>query len=232
MSMDSTSSKSERKGQPHKKKRFNIGIGEASNATLITLTQSSKLNKVFIVEFLIELGHKHGFLKKGWEQKLAKSLKQVDDEGERTASRERALVILRARACHKLAFGINKAGEDVWSCVAFNPEGVLKVRVLGKTDDMMTGKCVACGRDRDVREGFAERDLRISDLENKIQRKAKTSRKVPICNKGAILTQEGTAFKSCPKSSITVSVATYCKVLSGGLPCALYAEIELAEGPL
>ena len=219
-------STSERKGQPHVEKRFNIRIGEESNATLIYLTQSSGNTKRFIVELFIDLGHKYGFLDDSWKERLIESLKKVDEDS--SVAEMRAL--LKGR-CHKLAYGKNKEGHNIFSCIAFNPKGALKVRVLGKTVTMFEGKCGACNKDRDIMEGFAERDERIRVLETKIQLKAKTSRKVPICNKGAILSQEGPAFKSCPKSSIPVSVATYCKDLSGGLPCALYAEIELAEGP-
>lgn len=159
-----------------------------------------------------------------WAEELAESRAR---EKEREKSREPF-----AKKCHKRAVGYDKDEKEVSFCVAYNEAGVVKTRVLGKTRSVVNAKCLACDLDREMREGLIVRDTRIRELEDKIQMKAKTSRKVPVCNKGAILCQEGTAFKACPKSSIPVSVATYCKVLSGGLPCALYAEIELAEGPL
>ena len=70
---------------------------------------------------------------------------------------------------------------------------------------------------------------RISQLEKTIQVKANVSFKAPICHKGAVLTAEGTEFRSCPKTAEkTVSVANWCKKYSNGLPCMLYAEVIIA----
>jgi hypothetical protein len=173
-----------------------------------------------VLDMFIEKCVKQDLYDPYWEEKLVKAEEVINsyaslDDG-----------------CHKLAFGTDESGHGVYSCIGYNEEGVVRIKNLGKTESLMASRCHACGKDREVKAGLRDRDNRIRELEEKIQMKAVRSNKVPICNKGAILVDEGSSFKSCPKSSVPVSVAGYCKKLSGGLPCALYSEIAIPEGPL
>lgn len=215
----------ERKGQPHKKERKFVGITPERHAELLKYVQSEMKSREgitmkLVLDMFIAKCVKQNLYDPDWEEKLVEAEKVINgfaglDNG-----------------CHKLAFGKDKSGEGVYHCVSWGESGTVKVRILGKTESMMGSKCLACGKDREVREGLRDRDDRIIELEQKIQMKAKQTNNVPICNKGAILVEEGKSFRSCPKSSVPVSVAGYCKVLSGGLPCPLFAEIALTEGPL
>lgn len=211
---------SERKGGAHKIERKSIKIDSETHSELVTYCQSKKLKMRDVIAMFVEYGVQTDLYEEDWKEQAVRALNVTNVLADLGAS------------CHRRAKGEDKSGSKVWSCVTYNENGPVKVRVLGNTEELMTGKCKACGLDRDVRAGLAQRDNKIMELETKIQMRAKTSRKVPVCNKGAILTQEGTAFRLCPKSSVPVSVKTYCKVLSSGLPCALYAEVELTEGPL
>lgn len=214
---------SKRKGGPRKKKTKTLNLAEGLHKKLGDYAQRINLDMVSIVDMLIESGIDLDLYDPDWKE-----------------NREKALRVTEARAsvegaCHRLATGKNKKGVAEFSCVAYSEEGVVRLKKLGKTLDIREAQCFACGEDKKYKEGTLAKDKKIAELETAIQRKAKHRNKVPICNGGAILTNEGTAFRSCRKRpGHIMEIETACRKLSasGTLPCALFAEVELAEGPL
>ena len=104
------------------------------------------------------------------------------------------------------------------------------IRILAEDYDDALNLCEGC-------EVTLAPILKNYELQEKIQQLERTLKatvgvtfKAPICHKGAVLTAEGTEFRSCPKrpSAKTVSIENFCrKQTSEGLPCPLYAEIPI-----
>lgn len=211
-----------RKGGPHKTERKNVKIDEDAHAALLKYAQSKGIGMRLILSEFIFKGVKFDISEEDWIEKLKAQMRITTGYSS-------------MGDCDGLAFGENKDGDGVYTCVWYREGRPPQIRVLGKSEDLQKARCAACGRTEEIHLGFKERDTRIRELEEKIQMKARQTNKVPICNGGAILTQEGTAFRSCRKRpGQVVNIETFCRKLtaSGTLPCALYAEVELAEGPL
>lgn len=214
---------SERKGGPHKKKRKTLQLSPESHKLLADYAMMKGLKMSLILPMFIKKAVEHDIYDQNWIEKL----KKAERVTEARASLE--------GACHRHATGENKEGVAEFSCVAYSEEGVVRIKKLGKTIEIRDAQCFACGLDKKYKAGILVKDKRIAELETSIQMKAKHRNKVPICNGGAILTNEGTAFRSCRKRpGHIMNIENECRKLSasGTLPCALFAEVELAEGPL
>ena len=207
--MDSSSSK--RKGQPHIEKRISLKIGEDSNDKLIGLAQSSKLTKRFIMEFFIDLGHKYGFLKDGWEGRLRDALNLVDEN--RSQERARNKFAALDDACPALNHDEDKKDfVCVWARLNKPPI----VKRLGKDYDEAEIICVACGRTREILEGIAGYEDEIKTLRAEVGRGVVV--RIPSCMEGGRISDDGKKLY-CARTTTFVSVQNHCKVLRRGANC-------------
>lgn len=208
---------SERKGGAHKVERKNLKVDADSHAVLVKYAQSKGIKINIILAEFIEKGVKHDIFDPEWDQKMLKRIESVN----RYAALD--------GQCEGLAYGEDEEGKGVYSCVWFRVGRPPQIRILGKTESLMESRCAACGRTEEIALGFKERDTRIHELEAELGVKASAVWKIPICNKGAILTQEGLAFRNCPERPYDkpVNIEKWCLVYERGLPCVRFAELAV-----
>jgi hypothetical protein len=209
---------SERKGGAHKKERRTLNLDIEDHARLMEYAQRKKLKMSVILAEFIEKGVEHDIYDPKWIEKLISAQKILNG----FASMD--------KGCGALAFGKKKSGEGVYRCVWYNPGKPPSIKILGETESLMKSACQSCDVTKDIREGLAQKDTRIKELEAGLDARSREVYKIPLCRGGALLNDDATIFSSCRKSSVPVSIEKYCKVLSSGLPCGLYAESVIGLG--
>lgn len=168
-----------------------------------------------IIKILIDMCEVNDLLRKDWQDRLNATLRrgmwQIQQE-EHFSNRER---------CEGL-----RAADLKWKCISGRKDKTPMIRILAEDRIDALNLCEGCELTLAPRLQNEEYARQIKTLQDEIQIKSDRTFKVPICHKGATLNEDGTEFGGCPKTSAKtpVSIAKYCKVLSGGLPCMLYAE--------
>ena len=206
---------SERKGGAHKVERKSVKMDADSHADLVLYAQSKGLKINLILAEFIAKGVKHDIHDPEWIEKLLKAQRVIEGYA-------------RAGLCEGFAPGKDKDGAELFSCVWYRKGRPPQIRILGiKT--LQEGRCAACGRTEKIALGFKERDMRILELETELGSKASAVWKIPICNRGAVLTQEGLAFRNCPERPYDkpVNIQNWCRVYERGLPCVRFAELAV-----
>lgn len=200
-----------------KRKNFTVTMGQKFHEMLVKYAQGKGLKMRLIIETFIEMGIKYDVFDPDWTEKMLKAIENVN----RYASLD--------QMCEGTAYGEDESGKGIWSCVWFRNGRPPQIRILGKTDSLKEGRCRACNKTEEIAMGFKERDLRIRELETELGSKASAVWKIPICNRGAVLTQEGLAFRTCPERhhDKPVSIEKWCRVYEGGLPCVRFAELAV-----
>lgn len=212
---------SKRKGGDHKADRVRIYVKPKTHAQLLDYVQSKMksqkgINMTLVVGMFVDKGVKQDLYDPKWEEKLVKE--------------ERALnALISEEGCHKLAKAENDSGIVEFSCVAYNEEGVVRLKNLGKVERIAQARCRACGLDREIKAGIRVRDDRIIELEKGLKSRARELYKIPVCEGGAHLTPDGTSFERCRRSNISVDVLRFCKVVENG-PCAYFRETIVGVG--
>jgi len=208
---------SERKGGAHKVPRKTINLRGETHADLLKYAQSKKLKMSLILETFIDMGIKHDIFDPNWIDKL-----------QRFKDRVNAYSGLD-RACDGLAYGVDKDGVGVYSCVWFREGRPPQIRILGNSEDLQASRCAACGRTEEIARGFKERDLRIRELEVELGSKSSERLKIPKCNRGAVLNHDkgdNLIFTGCFRNrGVPVSVNNFCRIQADGLPCMFFAEL-------
>lgn len=206
----------DRKGGKHKAERKTVQLDVDLHEALVTYTQSTGLKLKRVLKEFITKGIEHDITDDNWIEKLKKADRILDG-------------FAHMGDCEGLAFGKDEKKEGVYSCVWFQEGRPPQIRILGKTESLMNGRCASCGKTKEIAMGFKERDTRIAELENKLGARSSQVWKVPKCNRGAIVNQdkEGQfSFKDCFRNTHeAVSVDRFCRVQSQGLPCMFFAEL-------
>ena len=124
-----------------------------------------------------------------------------------------------------------RAADKKWKCIQGRPNQTPMIRNLAEDRDDALNLCEGCTETLQPILKNYELQEKIQQLERKLQTTVGVTFKAPICHKGAVLTAEGTEFRSCPKrpSAKTVSIENFCRQqTSESLPCPLYAEIPIS----
>ena len=202
------------------------GSVRLSGITIDKLRKLSKrigLDQKTIISTLLDMCIQHDLLNKDWQERL-------------TAALERGRRDIESRyfesdpdRCPAIA-----RGEERFKCVWGRVGKPPFIRLLEKEYEDSKEICASCKRTLLIDEENRKYVIRINELENKLQHKANQQFKAPVCNRGAILTNDGLAFKSCPARGFDkpVDIKTWCKVYNRDTPCYSYAEILIgvAEG--
>lgn len=175
-----------------------------------------------VLNILFNIAESENLITDGWQKRLKALERKADREIEALYYWE------DPERCPAIAKGSEKY-KCVWGRVGRPPE----IRVLEADYQSSKEVCMKCKITLMMKEEVHALRNQADNLEKRLKEKVNVKYKVPICNKGAILNEDATEFSGCPKHrGENVSVATFCKVYSSGLPCALYAErvIGVADG--
>lgn len=199
-----------------------VRIDEEHHKILRRLTNRTGKNQKELFEFLLVLCESIDAVNPGWQERLTASL----ERGRREI--ELRLFNDDQGRCVALANGIEKY-KCVWGRKGKPPF----IRLLETEYEASKELCLRCNRTLamiEENEGLKRKNI---ELEERLKTRANVTFKVPKCNVGAILSEDGTEFRGCRKSpTVPVSVEKFCKVYQNGLPCAVYAEsvIGVADG--
>lgn len=195
-----------------------VRLPEETIQLLRKLAKKTGKTQPWILETLIDMADVHDLLNEGWQERL-------------TAALEKGMWHIQRRKhfeSKEKCAGL-RAADRKWKCIQGRPNQTPMIRNLAEDYDEALDLCEGCVVTLEPILKNYELQERIAQLEKTAQVKANVSFKAPICHKGAVLTADGTEFRSCPKTSEkTVSVENWCKKYSNGLPCQLYGEVVIA----
>ena len=207
---------SKRIGGPHKTERKSVKLDADAHAQLLKYAQSKGIGMRLILSEFISKGVEFDISDENWIEKLKAQMRirtGYSSMGE----------------CKGLAFGKNKDGDGIYTCVWFREGRPPQIRILGNFEELQRSRCAACGRTEEIVMGFKERDTRIRELEVELGSKSSERLKIPKCNRGAVLNhdkEDNLIFTGCFRHrGEPVSVDKYCRVYQNGLPCSMFAEL-------
>lgn len=176
------------------------------------------------LHILIEMAMVHDLLNKDWQDRLTAALEKGmwHLENKRHFENQGACAGLRP-------------ADRKWKCVQGRPKKTPMIRILAEDYDEACGLCVGCMVTQEPILKNYELQEKIQQLQQTLKAHSSVTFKAPVCNRGAILTADGTEFKGCQRGSgkqhKTVSIAKWCKVYENKTPCYSYAEIPIvADG--
>jgi hypothetical protein len=197
-----------------------IRIEFEAREKLRSLSKRYDLTQNDILTILFDMCDQHDLLRKDWQDRLTAALERGQREIEALAYYE------DPNKCPAIAKGSEKY-KCVWGREGKPPQ----IRVLEADFQASLEVCKKCKVTLQIMQEAEGLRSKVDQLTNQLERKAKESFKVPICHKGATLNENATEFSNCPKyRGENVSVESFCKKYSRGLPCALYAERVIAVG--
>lgn len=196
-----------------------VRLSEETINQLRTLSKNLNYTQPFILATLIDMCAEYDLLNKDWIERINAALARGSEiiQAQRLEDLE--------NRCDSLRYA-----DKNHKCVVGRIDKTPMIRILAADLDEALDLCVGCKISLDPILKNIEHERTIEDLEIKLKSKAGATFKAPICNKGAILTNDGLEFRGCPKTDMgrNVSVEKWCKVYSRGLPCQLFAEIQIA----
>lgn len=172
-----------------------------------------------LVHWLLDMAETHDLINEGWMDRLDAAL----EKGMWHIAQQKRFE--NKKACQGL-----RGADNKWKCIQGRYQNTPAIRILAEDYDDALNLCEGCVITLEPILLNYELQGKIQQLESNLEAAAGVTFKAPVCNRGAVLTAEGTEFRSCPKrpSAKTVSVQKFCKVLSNGLPCQLYAEVPIS----
>ena len=184
-----------------------------------TQARRKDMTQIKLLEKLIKIQEVNDLLREDWSKRLDASLKK----GMWHIAQQKHFE--NKKRCDAL-----RAADEKWKCIHGRYQKTPMIRILAEVYEDALNLCEGCEVTLAPILLNYELQGKIQQLENKLEARAGVTFKAPVCNRGAVLTADGTEFRSCPKrpSAKTVSVFKFCKVLSNGTPCQLYAEIPIS----
>jgi len=210
-------------------KYVGIRISEEAKILLEKKKPATDLSLQDLASMYVSIGTSFDLQDEGWEERIKKSIDDLEAEKEREN-----IYSSLDKSCPALAFGKDAEKKELWRCVWFREDGPPIIRKLGGTESLRNAACLACDKTGEIITGLRDRDARINELEKGLKAKASERFKIPKCNSGAVLNhdkEDRMIFTNCPKNrSGPVSIKNYCRVLKNGLPCFMFAEITVGVG--
>jgi len=204
-------------------------LEDEAHALLLAKSEATGKSRIALASKYISLGILYNLQDVGWEERIKKSIDDLEAEKECEN-----IYSSLDDSCSALAFGKDEEKKNVWRCVWFREDGPPIIRKLGGTESLRNAACLACGKTGEIITGLRDRDARIIELEKGLEAKSSERFKIPKCNSGAVLNhdkEDRMIFTNCPKNrSGPVSIKNYCRVLKNGLPCFMFAEITVGVG--
>ena len=156
-----------------------------------------------IAGYLIELCDKHNLMDGDWKARL----EDLDLDREK--------VTWLKGSCPALTEADNKF-KCVWGVDGKPPA----IKVLSKDHLEALEMCAACKTTLEIKLENQSYQVKVQELEAKLQEQSTKKFKIPQCNNGGRLDGDGLAFEGCPRSpGKVVSIEGYCKKLKNGAGC-------------
>lgn len=196
-----------------------VRLPEETIQLLRKLAKKTGKTQQDILETLLEMAEVHDLLNEDWQKRLTAAL----EKGMWHIAQQKHFE--NKEKCAGL-----RAADQKWKCIQGRYQNTPSIRILAEDYDDALNLCDGCTVTLEPILKNYELQEKIQQLEYNLEAAIGVTFKVPVCNRGAVLTAEGNEFRSCPKSpsAKTVSVQKFCKVLSSGLPCQLYAEVPIS----
>lgn len=196
-----------------------IRVTEEAIQNIRKIAKRSGLIQPEILDTLINMCVVHDLLNPDWQERLNAALERgawLIQRKKHLASKER---------CDGL-----RDADLKWKCIQGRKNMTPMIRILAEDYEDALNLCEGCTVTLEPILKNYEYQEKIQQLENQIQINVGQKFKAPVCNRGAILTNDGLEFKSCPARSYdkTVDIKTWCKVFNRDTPCFSYAEIVIA----
>lgn len=181
----------------------------------IKLSQKYKMSMKAVVSTIIDICDNYNLLEPGWQERL----NAAAEAGEKQIDKNRYMGL--DDTCPALGY----VGEK-WKCIWGRDQNTPIIKFLAEDlDDALTA-CARCNRTRDIKNQIDKLQKEVTDL--RAEKRAAVI-KVPVCEYGAVLGDEGKTFSGCQRrKGQKVSIAGYCKVYRNGLPCQMYREKAIA----
>lgn len=195
-----------------------VRLSKETHAILRKVVKHTGKTQDDIMHTLIEMADFHDLLNEGWQDRLTAAL----EKGMWHIAQQKHFE--NKKRCSGL-----RSADRKWKCIQGRYQNVPSIKILAEDYDDALNLCEGCEVTLEPILKNYELQEKILTLEQKIKARVNVSFKAPICQKGAVLTADGTEFRSCPKTTEkTVSVKTWCQKYSRGQPCALYGEVVIA----
>ena len=200
---------------PYKRKKtFDVKLDEPDKLLLETQSKRHKLDQKFIVGHLIGLNEKYNLMDGNWQDRLF-----ADD---------------KTRAENRRLEGSCSAFTKVdgkWKCVWGVDGKPPAIKTLAEDQNQALGMCASCKITLNIKLENESYQVKVQELEAKLQDQSSKKYKIPQCNNGARLDNDGLAFEGCPRSpGKTVSIESYCKKLKNGAGCDWYKSRLVGVG--
>lgn len=195
-----------------------VRLPEETIDQLRTLSKKLNYTQPFILATLIDMCAEYDLLNPDWIDRI-------------NAALARGSEILQAQRLENLkdrCNGLRYANKN-HKCIMGRKDMTPLIRILAPDLDEALDLCVGCKLTLDpVLKNYALQE-KVQQLEARLKGQVGQKFKAPICNRGAVLTNEGIEFRTCPERSFDkpVSIEKWCKVYSHGLPCPAYAEVVM-----
>lgn len=201
-----------------------VRLPEETINLLRKLAKNLDKTQPWILERLLIMADTHDLLNEGWQDRLTAALEKGMWHLENQKHFE------NQGACAGL-----RAADRKWKCVQGRPNKTPMIRILAEDYDEACGLCVGCMVTQEPILKNYELQEKIQQLQKTLNAQGSVTFKAPVCNRGAVLTADGTEFRGCERGTgrthKTVSIKTWCKVFENRSPCYSYAEIPIvADG--
>lgn len=197
-----------------------VRLPEETIQLLRRLAKKTGKTQPWILETLLDMAEVHDLLNEDWQERLTAAL----EKGMWHLERKRHL-----NSKEKCA-GLRDADRK-WKCIQGRKDLTPLIRFLAEGYDDALNLCEGCTVTLDPILKNYELQEKIRELEESLDVAAGVTFKAPVCNRGAILTADGTEFRGCERGvgrqHKTVSILKWCKVYENKLPCYSYAEIPM-----
>ena len=200
---------------PYKRgKVFTISMNEDDKLLLETLSKRHKLPMNEIVGYLVGLCDKYNLMSGDWETRLLGDDKKREDYTRLEGS------------CPALTI----ADMD-WKCIWGRDGKPPEIKKLSKDFDEALEICAACAKTLKIKLENESYQVRVQELEAKLNVRSTEKFKVPVCNYGGTLAGDGVSFSACRLNpGKLTSIENYCKVRMNGKPCTSYVERLIGVG--
>jgi hypothetical protein len=195
-----------------------VRIDDDAKEKLIKYAQRTGMKNRVILNTLIDMCDQFDLLSPDWTDRINAALAK----GSAVIQRSRLQEIEKCD-------GLRKA-DGKHKCIQGRPDKTPMIRILSEDLDEALDLCEGCTLTKDPILQNIEYQKRITVLEMQLKAKSDFKLKAPVCERGAVLDNDGTAFKGCPRSSNPVSIKNFCMILKNGLPCGLFRTVILGVG--
>ena len=192
-------------------KTFKIDMDEPDKLLLETLTQRRRISQKELVGYYVQIDTEVDIYNPDWKARLDEFNKIIDKKLEESSKK----VVRLEGECSALIYA-EEFHWCVWGRDGKTPDKKKLAKDLGQAKEM----CLACKKTLEIKLENESYQVKVRELETKLQEQSTKKFKIPQCSRGARLDKEGLAFEGCERSpGAPVSIEGYCKKIKKGMGC-------------